>query len=231
MNKCFFVTGTDTDVGKTVVSCALLQAAVAHGYQTAGYKPIASDSEQLMVGLRNSDAQLLRKNSNLKLNYYDVNPIVFAQATAPHIASQLTGKLINCQIMDAGLDKLKQSADWIIVEGAGGWYTPLCAERTLADWVIKQNLLVILTVGIKLGCINHAILTAQAIEQSGLLLTGWVANEIDLPDQYQQDYLLTLQQRLSAPCLGVIPHLPDWQSHSIGKFINIGNILYNRDNF
>lgn len=95
----------------------------------------------------------------------------------------------------------------------------------MANWVIQQQLPVILTVGIKLGCINHAILTAQAIEQSGLLLAGWVANEIVLPGQYQQDYLLTLQQRLSAPCLGVIPHLPNWQSHSIGKFVNLDNLL------
>ncbi|CAA2931058.1 ATP-dependent dethiobiotin synthetase BioD [Arsenophonus endosymbiont of Bemisia tabaci] len=89
----------------------------------------------------------------------------------------------------------------------------------------KLSRLAILTVGIKLGCINHAILTTQAIEQSGLLLAGWVANEILLPGQYQQDYLLTLQQRLSAPCLGVIPHLPNWQSHSIGKFVNLANLL------
>ncbi|WP_074168010.1 dethiobiotin synthase [Candidatus Arsenophonus triatominarum] len=225
VNRCFFLTGTDTDVGKTVVSCAMLQAAADHGYQTAGYKPVASGSEQLNVGLRNSDALLLRKNSSVKLNYHDVNPIVFAQATSPHIASQLTGELIDWQIMHAGLNKLKQSADWIIVEGAGGWYTPLCAEHTLADWVMQQQLPVILTVGIKLGCINHAILTAQAIEQSGLLLAGWVANEIVLPGQYQQDYLLTLQQRLSAPCLGAIPHLPNWQSHSIGKFVNLDNLL------
>ncbi|HGJ5855460.1 dethiobiotin synthase [Arsenophonus nasoniae] len=225
MNKCFFLTGTDTDVGKTVVSCALLQAAASHGYQTAGYKPVASGSEQLTDGLRNPDAQLLRKNSSLRLNYHDVNPLVFAQATSPHIASKLTGKLIDWQIMDAGLNKLKQSADWIIVEGAGGWYTPLCAEQTLADWVKQQQLPVILTVGVKLGCINHAMLTAQAIKQSGLLLAGWVANEIVLPGQYQQDYLLTLQQLLSAPCLGVIPYLPDWQSHPIGKFVNIGNLL------
>ncbi|MFP3028812.1 MAG: dethiobiotin synthase [Arsenophonus sp.] len=224
MNKCFFLTGTDTNIGKTVVSCALLQAAANHGYQTAGYKPVASGSEELMVGLRNSDAQLLRKNSNVNLNYYDVNPIVFAQETSPHIASQLTGTLIDWQIMYEGLNKLKQSADWIIIEGSGGWYTPLCHEKTLADWVIQQQLPVILTVGIKLGCINHAILTAQAIKKSGLLLAGWVANEIVLPDQYKQSYLLTLKQRLSAPCLGVIPHLPNWQSDSIGKFVNLDTL-------
>ncbi|VAY02448.1 ATP-dependent dethiobiotin synthetase BioD 1 [Arsenophonus endosymbiont of Aleurodicus dispersus] len=225
MNKCFFLTGTDTDVGKTVVGCALLQAAADNGYKTAGYKPVASGGEQLTVGLRNSDAQLLIKNSNVKLNYHDVNPIVFAQTTSPHIASQLTGELIDWQIMHVGLNKLKQYSNWIIVEGAGGWYTPICTEKTLADWVIQQQLPVILVVGVKLGCINHAMLTAQAIEQSGLLFAGWVANEIVLPGKYQQAYLLTLKQRLSAPCLGVIPHLPDWKSHSIGEFVNLDHIL------
>ncbi len=225
VNKCFFLTGTDTNVGKTVVSCALLQAGADHGYQTAGYKPVASGGEQLMIGLRSSDAQLLRINSSVKLNYYDVNPIIFTQRTSPNIASQLTGKLIDWQIMHAGLNKLKESSYWIIIEGAGGWYTPLCDDKTMADWVIQQQLPVILTIAIKLGCINHAILTAEAIKKSGLLLVGWVANEIVLPNQYQYDYLLTLKQWLSAPCLGVIPHLPNWQSNSIGKFINLNSLL------
>ncbi|MDT9587676.1 MAG: dethiobiotin synthase [Candidatus Arsenophonus melophagi] len=225
MNKCFFVTGTDTNVGKTVVSCALLQAGTANGYQTVGYKPIASGSKQLTVGLRNEDAEFLIKNSSLKLYYHDVNPIVFAQETSPHIASQLTGKRIDLQIIDQGLDKLKKIADWIIVEGAGGWYTPISSEETMADWVISQAFPVILTVGIKLGCINHAILTEQAIAHSGLLLIGWVANEINAPDQYQHNYLISLKKRLSAPCLGVIPHLPDWHSYALLKFLNIENLL------
>ncbi|MGP1931328.1 MAG: dethiobiotin synthase [Arsenophonus sp. ET-YP4-MAG3] len=221
----FFLTGTDTGIGKTVVTCALLQAAADYGYQTAGYKPIASGGKKLKNGLINSDAQLLKKNSSLKLNYHDVNPIVFFQETSPHIASQITGEVINLEIINVGLNKLKQSANWLIIEGIGGWYTPLSAKRTLSDWVIQQKLPVILTVGIKLGCINHSILTAQAIQQSGLLLVGWVANEIILPDQYQQDYLLSLQEWLSVPCLGIIPHLPNWQSYSIGKFINLNSIL------
>lgn len=225
VNKCFFLTGTDTDVGKTLVSCALLQAATKLSYQTAGYKPVALGSKQSIAGLRNSDAQLLRKNSSLKLNYHDVNPILFAQETSPNIASQLAGELIDWQIMSAGLRKLKKIADWIIVEGAGGWHTPLCAKKTFADWVIQQKLPVILVVGVKLGCINHAILTSQAIKQSGLLLAGWVANEITSLGQYQQDYFITLQQWLLAPCLGVIPYLTDWQFHSVGNFINLCNLL------
>ncbi|XZQ54875.1 MAG: dethiobiotin synthase [Arsenophonus sp.] len=225
MNKCFFLTGTDTGIGKTVVSCALLQAATNHGYLTAGYKPISSGSEKLMCDLRNSDAELLMKNSSLKLNYHDVNPITFSQRTSPHIANQITGNIIDWQIMSIGLNKLKKIANWIIIEGIGGWYTPFSNEKTLADWVVQHKLPVILAVGIKLGCINHAILTAQAIKKNGLLFVGWVANEIILPDQYKINYLLTLQNMLTAPCLGIIPYLPDWQLNSIGKFINLSKIL------
>ncbi|MFP3014476.1 MAG: dethiobiotin synthase [Arsenophonus sp.] len=225
MNKCFFLTGTDTNIGKTIVSCALLQAGSDHGYKTAGYKPVSSGSDELMISLKKSDACLLKNNSNVKLNYDDINPISFTQVTSPNIASRLTGKLIDWQIISSGLNKLKQLSEFLVVEGIGGWYTPFSDEKTLADWVIQEQLPVILTVGIKLGCINHAILTAKAIDQSGLLFAGWVANDIVLPDRYHQSYLLTLKQRISSPCLGVIPHLPDWQSNSVGKFINLYKIL------
>ncbi|WP_395496516.1 dethiobiotin synthase [Arsenophonus endosymbiont of Lipoptena cervi] len=225
MNKCFFITGTDTNVGKTIVSCAILQAANAYGYKTAGYKPVASGSEQLNIELRNLDAQLLKKNSSVKLNYNDVNPIVFTQATSPHIASELTGKMINWSLMCDGLHKLKKLADLIIIEGIGGWYTILYSSYTMADWVIKHQLPIILTIGIKLGCINHAILTTKAIIRSGLTLAGWIANEVILPNQYQQNYLKTLYQQIPAPCLGIIPHLPHWKTNFIGDFIKLDKII------
>ncbi|WP_348666273.1 dethiobiotin synthase [Arsenophonus symbiont of Ornithomya chloropus] len=230
MNKYFFLTGTDTDIGKTVVSCALLQAASYRGYKTAGYKPIAAGSKQSVFGLRNLDAELLRKNSTVNLSYNDVNPIVFLDATSPNIAAQRAGGFIDCKIMTTGLQKLKDCANWIIIEGAGGWYTPFSFEKTFADWVIEQQLPVILTVGIKLGCINHAILTAQAIKNSGLFLIGWIANKIILSEKYEADYLLTLQKQLSVPCLGVIPYCPNWESNFIGKFIKFSKIL-DRVNF
>ncbi|BGI50742.1 MAG: dethiobiotin synthase [Arsenophonus endosymbiont of Ceratovacuna japonica] len=225
MNKCFFLTGTDTNVGKTVTSCLLLQAASKLGYKTAGYKPISSGNEQSTVSLKNLDAKLLKINSNIKLNYYDINPISFMQKTSPHIASQLSEKIIDWQIMSSGLNKLKQLANWIIVEGIGGWYTPICNKQTLADWVIQQQLPVILVVGIKLGCINHAILTLEAIEKSGLLLSGWIANEIISPDQYKKYYLQILQQKISAPLLGIIPYLPNCKSYIINNFIDLNKLL------
>ncbi|WMY95775.1 MAG: dethiobiotin synthase [Arsenophonus sp.] len=224
MSKCIFLTGTDTDIGKTVVSCALLQAASYRGYKTAGYKPIATGGTQSILGLRNLDAELLRKNSTVNLSYDDVNPIVFLDATSPNIAAQRAGKVIDHKTMTKGLQKLKDCADWVIVEGAGGWYTPLSVEKTVADWVIEQKLPVILTVGIKLGCINHAILTAQAIKNSGLCLIGWIATKIVLSKNDEKDYLLTLKNQLSFPCLGVIPYFPNWKSYFIGKFIKFSRI-------
>ncbi|WMY96216.1 MAG: dethiobiotin synthase [Arsenophonus sp.] len=225
MSKCFFLTGTDTDIGKTVVSCALLQAASYRGYKTAGYKPIATGSTKSILGLRNLDAELLRKNSTVNLSYDDVNPIVFLEATSPNIAAQRVGEVIDHKTMTKGLQKLKDCADWIIIEGAGGWYTPLSVKKNFSDWVIEQKLPVILTVGIKLGCINHAMLTEQAIKNSGLFLIGWIATKIIFSKHDEEDYLLTLKNKLSVPCLGVIPYFPHWKSSFIGKFIKFSQIL------
>lgn len=172
MSKRYFVTGTDTEVGKTVASCALLQAAKAAGYRTAGYKPVASGSEKTPEGLRNSDALALQHNSSLQLDYATVNPYTFAEPTSPHIISAQEGRPIESLVMSAGLRGLEQQADWVLVEGAGGWFTPLSDTFTFADWVTQEQLPVILVVGVKLGCINHAMLTAQAIQHAGLTLAG-----------------------------------------------------------
>ncbi|WMY96843.1 MAG: dethiobiotin synthase [Arsenophonus sp.] len=229
MSKCFFLTGTDTDIGKTVVSCALLQAASYMGYKTAGYKPIATGGIQSILGLRNLDAELLRKNSTVNLTYNDVNPIVFLDATSPNIAAKISGKVINYRSITKGLRKLKDCADLVIIEGAGGWYTPISDKKKISDWVIEQKLPVILTVGIKLGCINHAILTEQAIKNSGLFLIGWIATK-NFFLKHDEEYLLTLRNNLSVPCLGVIPYLRHWKSSFIGKFIKFSKIL-DRFNF
>ena len=207
MAKTWFLTGTDTEVGKTVVSSALLQCATQRGYQTAGYKPVASGSEWLPEGLRNSDALTLQQFSSVPLAYQQVNPYCFETPTSPHIVSEETKQPIDFQVMSKGLSYLQQRADWVLVEGAGGWFTPLSANQFFADWVIEEKLPVILTVGIKLGCINHALLTQQAIWQSGLTLAGWVANEVEPAGRYQQQYLATLMAHIKAPLLGKIPYL------------------------
>ncbi|MEQ4923773.1 dethiobiotin synthase [Proteus hauseri] len=221
MTKTWFLTGTDTEVGKTVVSSALLQCAAKQGYKTAGYKPVASGSEWLADGLRNSDALTLQQHSTVALDYQQVNPYCFEAATSPHIVSQKMHQPIDFDFISNGLSQLQQQADWVLVEGAGGWFTPLSDEKFFADWVIAENLAVILTVGIKLGCINHALLTQQAIIQSGLTLAGWVANEVEPAGQYQTDYLATLQRHLHAPLLGKIPYLNSVKEHDFTPYLNL----------
>ncbi|WP_194205508.1 dethiobiotin synthase [Superficieibacter sp. 1612_C1] len=207
MTNRFFVTGTDTEVGKTVASCALLQAARRQGVITAGYKPVASGSESTAEGLRNSDALALQRNSSLPLGYQQVNPYTFAEPTSPHIVSADEGRPIDAAVLSAGLRQLEALAEWVLVEGAGGWFTPLSPTLTFADWVIAEKLPVILVVGVKLGCINHAMLTAQAVQQAGLTLAGWVANDITPPGRRHQEYLATLRRVLPAPMLGEIPRI------------------------
>jgi len=203
----FYVTGTDTEVGKTVASTALLQAARLLGRRAVGYKPVASGSEMTDEGLRNSDALALQRNSALPLRYEEVNPYTFAEPTSPHIVSADEQRPIEAGVLSAGLRALEAQADWVLVEGAGGWFTPLSPTLTLADWVRDEQLPVILVVGVKLGCINHAVLTAQAVQQAGLRLAGWIANDVVPPGRRHAEYLSTLQRMLPAPLLGEIPWL------------------------
>ncbi|EAM6056567.1 ATP-dependent dethiobiotin synthetase BioD [Salmonella enterica] len=207
MTKRYFVTGTDTEVGKTVASCALLQAATQLGYQTVGYKPVASGSEMTTDGLRNSDALALQRNSSLPQPYSAINPYTFAEPTSPHIVSADEGREIDAAVLSRGLRTLEAQADWVLTEGAGGWFTPLSATLTFADWVQTEQLPVILVVGVKLGCINHAMLTALAVEQAGLPLVGWIANDIQPPGARHGEYLATLRRVIPAPLLGEIPWL------------------------
>lgn len=223
--KKYFLTGTDTNVGKTIICCAILEAGKNKGYKTAGYKPIASGGKKFSFGLRSSDAILLKKYSSIDLEYSEVNPINFSQATSPNIASEITGKSIDLKIVTKGLEKLKKKCNFIIIEGIGGWYTPISTKNTIADWVISEKLPVILVVGLKLGCINHTLLTINAIKQSSLSLVGWIANRLTLNDPYQEYYLSTLKKITNVPIIGSIPYLPNWKSSCIKNFINIEKIL------
>lgn len=225
MVNCWFVTGTDTDVGKTWVSCGLLQAAARLNYRAVGYKPVASGSEMTIDGLRNSDALALQEHSNVVLSYHIVNPVTLVEATSPHIAADIEGRVIELAELSSGLRKLEKLSDWILIEGAGGWYTPLSAKYTFADWVEQEKLPVILVVGVKLGCINHALLTAQAILQRGLPLVGWVGNSILPVARRHTEYMVTLQNLLPAPLLGVVPYLSGVDQHDIGQYLDVGLLL------
>ncbi|MEZ3497956.1 dethiobiotin synthase [Pantoea sp. KPR_PJ] len=218
----WFITGTDTEVGKTVASGALLQAANAAGYRTAGYKPVASGCELTAEGIRNSDALALQRYSSLALRYEQVNPLAFLEPTSPHIVSAEEGRPITFEVLSQGLRALEAQAEWLLVEGAGGWYTPLSETQTYADWVTQEQLPVILVVGVKLGCINHAMLTADAVLARGLRLAGWIANDIEPPGKRHQAYMETLKQRIPAPLLGEIPWLSDAaEQAACGRFLTL----------
>lgn len=222
MIKKWFVTGTDTEVGKTVASCALLQAATAAGYRTAGYKPVASGSELTAQGIRNSDALALQRNSSVELGYEQVNPFAFLEPTSPHIVSAEEQRPIDFLQLSAGLKALTAEADWVQVEGAGGWFTPLSATKTFADWVIQEKLPIILVVGVKLGCINHAMLTAHAIQNAGLQIAGWIANDVQPTGKRHAEYIATLRDVLKAPMLGEIPFCSNINDLTeLGQYLDI----------
>lgn len=222
MTNTYFVTGTDTEVGKTIASCALLQAAGQLGLRTVGYKPVASGSEMTDEGLRNSDALALQRNSVIAVDYAAINPYTFAEPTSPHIISADEGRPIQASVMSAGLRLLEEQADWVLVEGAGGWFTPLSPTLSFSDWVKAEQLPVILVVGVKLGCINHAILTALAVQQAGLTLAGWVANDVTPPGKRHAEYMATLKRALAAPLLGEIPWLAEEpEQASTGRYIDL----------
>ncbi|MEZ2603860.1 dethiobiotin synthase [Kluyvera intermedia] len=222
MIERYYVTGTDTEVGKTVASTALLQAARLQGRRTAGYKPVASGSEMTTDGLRNSDALALQHNSVVPLSYDEVNPYTFAEPTSPHIVSADEQRPIEASVLSSGLRALEAQADWMLVEGAGGWFTPLSPTLTLADWVKMEQLPVILVVGVKLGCINHAVLTAQAVQQAGLKLAGWIANDVTPPGRRHAEYLSTLQRMIPAPMMGEIPWLgDDITNQPLGQYLDL----------
>ncbi len=208
MAKTYFITGTDTDAGKTEVACGLLQAFANDGLSTVGLKPVAAGCETTEDGLRNSDALKLMAASTQQLPYDQVNPIALEPAIAPHIAAGQIDRRLSVSRM-AGFCRGVQmmSVDKVLIEGAGGWRVPLNERETLADLSKELNLPVILVVGLKLGCLNHAVLSAEAIARDGLTLAGWVVNTID-PDMPEQEAnIATLHDLIHAPCIGVVPYI------------------------
>ena len=214
--KNCFVTGTDTNIGKTYISVGLLEALAKKKYKTVGIKPIASGCEQQQDELKNIDALALQAAATLCLPYKLVNPFTFELPIAPHIAATAVGVTLNVDsIMDALRPALSVTSDINIIEGAGGWLVPLNQYQQLSDLAIKLNSAIVLVVGIKLGCLNHTLLSVRAIEQSGLPFIGWVANYIDpkMGKNEQQANIATLEQWLTAPCLGKIPFAESAATH------------------
>jgi dethiobiotin synthetase len=204
--KAYFVAGTDTGVGKTLVSCALLKAANQAGLSTAGMKPVAAGAEATPTGLRNEDALLLQQAASLELPYEVINPVCLRDPLSPHLAAQRQNRRLEVAgLLAAANSFLGCGADFVLVEGAGGWRVPVNAEELLSDLALGLRLPVILVVGMRLGCLNHALLTAEAIRRDGLELAGWVANGIDPDFACRDENILTLQEKLDAPMLAQIP--------------------------
>lgn len=215
----FFIAGTDTDVGKTQIAAGLLLAAKNSGFTTAALKPVAAGCEATPEGLRNSDALLLQSVITEALVYEQINPYAFAAPIAPHIAALQEKRSLSVDRLTGFCRGVLPQAQFTLIEGAGGWRVPINARETLADLAKQLQLPVILVVGMRLGCINHALLTAEAIQCDGLPLAGWVANCIDPNMAVLDENIQSLMARIPAPLLGVVPYLNDCNSESIASHL------------
>ncbi|WP_439852459.1 dethiobiotin synthase [Pseudomonas syringae] len=225
MSAAYFITGTDTDAGKTTVAAGLLHAARLAGLSTAAGKPVASGCVMTAQGLRNADALALQAECSVELDYDEVNPLALEPAIAPHLAAREAGIVLTVEsLLQPMRHILSKQADFTLIEGAGGWRVPLAGERNLSDLAIALKLPVILVVGVRLGCINHAVLTAEAIARDGLQLAGWVANVIDGETSRLEENLATLVERLPAPCLGQVPRLDDASAENVAHYLDIGKL-------
>jgi dethiobiotin synthetase len=200
----FFVTGTDTGVGKTLIACALLHAFAAAGRRVVGMKPVAAGAEHSAAGLINADVRLLHDASSIAAPLALINPYCFMPPIAPHIAAEQAGVTIALTRIARAFAQLAASADVVIVEGVGGFCVPLNRHEDAADLARYLRLPVILVVGLRLGCLNHALLTAQAIRARGLELAGWVANRVDPAMAVAEENIRALTERLAAPLVGEI---------------------------
>jgi dethiobiotin synthetase len=208
--KGWFVTGTDTGVGKTTIACALVRALRARAVRVAVAKPVASGAKRTAQGLRNDDALKLAAAANVDVtatqNYQRINPFCFEPPIAPHIAAADAGVAIDVAALAARIGTNASENDWLMVEGAGGWRVPLDATRDFSDLAVALDLPVVLVVGLRLGCINHALLSAESIAACGLKLAGWIANGIDPGMARQAENVATLTARLGMPPAMLVPH-------------------------
>lgn len=211
-----FVTGTDTGVGKTRVAVALIHALRAHGLRVAAMKPVSAGSA---VGELNEDVAALVQAANADVDVRDVNPYAFAEPVAPHIAAKSLGVRIDLEVIAEAYARLAAAADVVVVEGAGGWRVPLNEHEDMADLALRLGLPVVLVVGLRLGCLNHALLTAESIALRRVPWAGWVGNHIEPAMQLAAENLVALHTRLPGPCLGVqgflvreglVVNMPQW---------------------
>lgn len=218
--KGFFITGTDTEIGKTRISAALTHVLASQGLQTAAIKPVAAGQELVDGRWINDDVLALRAASNMGLSDAEVGPLQLRTACAPHIALRLEQRELNRADLLAAIRSVAARAQVSVVEGVGGFRVPLIPAWDTADLAVDLALPVVLVVGLRLGCINHALLTAEAIRARGLKLVAWVANQVDPTLPHVPDNLAALAEGLAAACWGHVPRLPDPTPAAVAPFLN-----------
>jgi dethiobiotin synthetase len=220
-----FVTGTDTGVGKTRVATAVVRALARRGLRVAAMKPVASGCVATSAGPRNEDALALMAAANVRARYPEVNPFAFLPAIAPHIAAREAQVPVDFDVLDRCRERLQMHSQVLVIEGAGGWLAPLDDSRSFADLAAHWRTDVLLVVGLRLGCLNHALLTVESIERRGLRLVGWVASAIDPTFERLAENVATLEQRIVSPCLGALPFDPDAGLNEIADGIAADTLL------
>lgn len=222
----FFVTGTDTEVGKTEIACGLIRSLERSGWSAVGMKPVAAGARRVRGALRNADAERLDRASRVRAPKSYRNPYLFAPPIAPHIAAAEAGVELDLGVIARAYIELGRRADLVVVEGAGGFCVPLGEQFDMGDLARRLRLPVILVVGMRLGCISHALLTAQAIDRRGLTLAGWIANRIDADMKRYRDNVRTLQRRIDAPLLADVPciKLASARQRAIGDLLDVATL-------
>lgn len=228
MKQAYFVAGTDTGVGKTFASCVILKAAEKRSLRTLALKPVSAGCELVTLAdgkqqWQNEDAQALLAHMSVKMPYAQVNPIALRVPASPHIAAALEEKSVTAdRIVGFCRGAMTTPADFVLVEGAGGWRVPISPNETMADIAKKLNIKVILVVALRLGCLNHALLSAEAIRRDGLEIAGWVGNRVsNKPMDYEAQNIATLKAAMGSPCLGVLPYAPDQMAVELVEQIDL----------
>ena len=216
-----YVTGTDTGIGKTLASCALLHALRGHGLRAAGMKPVASGCERIDGEWRNADALALQAAGEPGIAYADINPFALEHPLAPELAARDAGVEVSLLPILAAHARVADNADALIIEGVGGWAAPLSASLMQADLVRTLHLPVLLVVGLRLGCLNHALLSARAIAADGVHIAGWIASHVDPEMERVEDNIEMLRARMPAPCWGVLPHAPGADPATMARHLRI----------
>jgi len=224
MRFACFVTGTDTEIGKTLVSAAILHKLVASGRRACGMKPVAAGAELRDGALHNDDADMLFNAGNVHLPASITTPYMLREPAAPHIAAALEGVTIDAVPIIAAFAEIQAASDAVVVEGVGGFRVPFNDTFDSADLAAQLNLPVILVVGLRLGCISHALLTVEAIVARGLVLAGWVANTADPDMRFAPENIEALAQHIPAPLLGVVPRLQEPTAAHAAEFIDLAGL-------